>query len=289
LSYPKELPAPNAPAVPTAGGLDLTGYDILIANISGGKDSQTMLRKVVLMASLHGVLDRVVAVHCDLGRVEWDGTLDLARAHAALYGLRFLVVARPQGDLLDHARERAARGKPAFPGFNTRWCTSDHKTSQVRKLMTVLVDELNATRPRTKRPVTILNILGNRAEESAKRKKQLPFAFSRSASNQTKRHVWDWLPIHDMLETEVWADIHASGVPYHHAYDLGMPRLSCVFCIYSGFDAMVLGAQHNPKLAEQYNEVEVDFGFRLNEKFSMAEVIEAAKTTTVTSVANWAA
>lgn len=281
----KKFPiVPDAPAIPMAGAFDLTKYDILVANISGGKDSQTMLRKVVRMATLQGVLDRVVAVHCDLGRVEWDGTLELARAHAALYGLRFEIVTRPLGDLLDHAIERAERGKPAFPGFKTRWCTSDHKTSQVYKLMTALVREHTV-----KRPLNILNILGNRAEESVERAGQPAFAFNEGASNQTKRHVWNWLPIQDMLETEVWADIRESGVPYHYAYDLGMPRLSCVFCIYSGFDAMVLGAQHNPKLAEEYSEVEVRFGFRLNEKFTMAEVIEAAKTTTVTSVANWAA
>jgi 3'-phosphoadenosine 5'-phosphosulfate sulfotransferase (PAPS reductase)/FAD synthetase len=287
--YPKDLPIPDAPAIPLAGAFDLTAYDILVANISGGKDSQTMLRKVVRLATLQGVLDRVIAVHCDLGRVEWDGTLELAKAHAALYGIRFIVVARPQGDLLDHAIERAERGKPAFPGFKTRWCTSDHKTSQVYKVMTALVDELNRSRPLTKRPVKILNILGNRAEESAEREAQLPFAWNKYASNQTKRHVWNWLPIHDMLETEVWADIHASGVPYHHAYGLGMPRLSCCFCIYSGFDAMVLAAQHNPKLAAEYSEVEVKFGFQLKQDFSMAEVIEAAKTAKVTSVANWAA
>jgi 3'-phosphoadenosine 5'-phosphosulfate sulfotransferase (PAPS reductase)/FAD synthetase len=280
----KDLPIPDAPATPVAGAFNLAAYDILIANISGGKDSQTMLRKVVLMAALHGVLDRVVAVHCDLGRVEWEGTKELAEAHAAVYGVRFMVVARPQGDLLDHAIERARRGKPAFPGYATRWCTSDHKTSQVTKLMTALVREVNV-----KRPVNILNILGNRAEESTKRKGQSPFAFNEGASNQTKRHVWDWLPIHDMLETEVWADIHASGVSYHRAYDLGMPRLSCCFCIYSGRDALVLAAQHNPKLAQEYSEVEIEFGFRLKEEFTMASVIEAAKTETITTVANWAA
>jgi 3'-phosphoadenosine 5'-phosphosulfate sulfotransferase (PAPS reductase)/FAD synthetase len=282
--YPKNLAVPTAPAIPMAGAFDLTNYDILVANISGGKDSQTMLRKVVRMAALQGVLDRVIAVHCDLGRVEWDGTLELARAHAALYGIRFIVVRREQGDLLDHAIERAERGKPAFPGYATRWCTSDHKTSQVYKVMTALVRELNL-----KRPARILNILGNRAEESTERKKQSPFVFNGLASNQTKRHVWNWLPIHEMLETEVWADIRDSGVPYHYAYDLGMPRLSCAFCIYSGFDAMVLAAQHNPQLATEYSEVEVRFGFQLKQEFSMADVIEAAKTTTVTSVANWAA
>jgi hypothetical protein len=48
-----------------------------------------------------------VVVHCDLGpRVEWDGTRELAEEQARHYGLRFEVVSRPQGDILDEVRQR---------------------------------------------------------------------------------------------------------------------------------------------------------------------------------------
>lgn len=64
----------NAHVEPT-----LTDFDIILVNTSGGKDSQTMLRKLARLAAAAGVTDRVVVVHADLGRVEWAGTKDLAR------------------------------------------------------------------------------------------------------------------------------------------------------------------------------------------------------------------
>lgn len=270
--------------------IDLSFYHIILVNTSGGKDSQTMMRRVVRLAIEQGVLDRVYAIHCDLGRVEWKGTKELAADHAAHYGLRFYTVRRELGDLLDHALERGLRGKPAFPGYSTRWCTSDHKTSQVYKSMTALAGEYRIEHPGFTGPVRFLNVLGNRAEESEKRRKQASFEWNAGASNQTVRHVWNWLPIHTMTETEVWDDVRASGVPYHRAYDLGMPRLSCCFCIYAGEDALVVAAQHNPELADAYVDVERQTGFRFKEHLSMEQVVEIAKTRTVTTtVANWAA
>lgn len=276
------LAAPPVGATPPRAAIsevDLSEYDIILINSSGGKDSQTALRRVARLAALQGVSDRVTVVHADLGRVEWEGTKELARRQCEHYGLRFEVVAREQGDLLDHALER---GK--FPGYATRWCTSDHKTSQVFRVMTKLVRELSL-----RRPARILNVLGLRAEESTKRAKEAPFAWNKYASNKTKRHVWNWLPIHGLTEAEVWADVRASGVPHHRAYDLGMPRLSCCFCIYAGKDALVLAAQHNPGLAREYVEVETAIGFSFKEDLSMAEVVEAAATATITRVENWAA
>jgi 3'-phosphoadenosine 5'-phosphosulfate sulfotransferase (PAPS reductase)/FAD synthetase len=43
--------------------------------------------------------------------------------------------------------------------------------------------------------------------------------------------------------------IHASGVPYHYAYDLGFPRVSCTFCVLAGEAALIRGAQLFPDRA----------------------------------------
>ena len=56
----------------------------------------------------------------------------------------------------------------------------------------------------------------------------------------------NWLEEHD-----VWKDIKASGVPYHKAYDLGMPRLSCVFCIFSPPAALMIAGKQNPELLDR--------------------------------------
>jgi 3'-phosphoadenosine 5'-phosphosulfate sulfotransferase (PAPS reductase)/FAD synthetase len=264
---------------------NLADYDIILINTSGGKDSQTMMRLVVAECKRQNVnLSKVVAVHADLGRVEWAGTKTLAELQARTYGLRFETVSRNQGDLLDHIEKHGKFPGRVPGGRNIRYCTSDHKRGPVMRVMTALVRELNLDRP-----VKILNCLGNRAQESRERAAQKPFSWNKLASNKTKRHVWDWLPIHQWQLEEVWTDIWASKVPYHYAYDLGMPRLSCCFCVYASEDALVLSAQHNPELADEYVAVEIKIGHRFTDKLSMAEIVEKAQSASVTSVADWAA
>ncbi len=260
--------------------MNLTGYDVVLVNTSGGKDSQTMLRLVAQLADAQGVTDRVAVVHADLGRVEWQGTAALAQEQAEHYGLRFIKIARPQGDLLDHIE---ARGM--FPSSAARYCTSDHKRGQVRKVMTALVKELALDRP-----ARILNCMGLRAQESTARAKKEAFRYDAPASGKgTVRQVWEWLPILDWTLDDVWADIHASGVRYHPAYDLGMPRLSCCFCVLAPKSALVLAAQHNPALAAEYVRVEIQIGHTFKADLSMVDVVAAAQAGEVAPAEDWAA
>lgn len=258
---------------------DLSSYDIILVNTSGGKDSQTMLGFVVDAARAAGVEDRLVAVHADLGRVEWTGTLELAQRQAEAYGVRFVTKARPQGDLLDHIE---ARGM--FPSSAARYCTSDHKRGQVATVMTALTNELGLNRP-----ARILNCMGFRSQESAARAKKVAFAHDKRASTKTTRSVDTWLPILDWTLEQVWADIEASGVEHHPAYDAGMPRLSCCFCVLSSKGALVLAARLNPELAEEYRAVEVRIGHRFTDKLSMGDIIELANTDEAVTADDWAA
>ena len=248
---------------------DLASYDLIFINSSAGKDSQAMLTHVVGLVDAQGVSrDRLVVVHCDLGRVEWKGTKELAQEQAEAYGLRFEVVSRPQGDLLDQIE---ARGM--FPSSTARYCTSDQKTSQVTKLMTAEVRRLQAAGHVGQ--VRILNALGIRAEESpARAKKQ---SFHKDSASNGKRHVDRWLPIFDWDEERVWDTIWASGLRWHEAYDLGMPRLSCCFCVLAGRNELVLAAQHNPELAAEYVAVEERIGHTFTAKLSMAEIVAQAQ------------
>jgi 3'-phosphoadenosine 5'-phosphosulfate sulfotransferase (PAPS reductase)/FAD synthetase len=133
--------------------INLRQYDWIVVSTSGGKDSQTMLRQVVKLAEQQGVKDRVVAVHADMGRVEWPGVPELAREQAEHYGVRFELVRRPQGDLLEHVRDRAkklrARAKdvPPVPSPTNRYCTSHHKADQVDKVLTALAAETRSSVP----------------------------------------------------------------------------------------------------------------------------------------------
>ena len=246
--------------------VDLASYDYILVNSSAGKDSQAMLDYLAERAAAAGVAERVIVVHCDLGRVEWAGTKELAAEQAAHYGFRFEVVRRELGDLLDQIE---ARGM--FPSSTARYCTSDQKTSQVTKLITALVAESGITG----RQVRVLNCLGIRAQESAARAKKAAFGTDRASNG--KRHIDRWLPIHNWTEDEVWARIRQSGVAYHPAYDAGMPRLSCCFCVLASKPALVRAAKLNPGLAAEYAAVEARIGHTFKADLSMADIIAAAE------------
>ena len=85
----------------------------------------------------------------------------------------------------------------------------------------------------------------------------------------------DWLPLHAWTTEQVWQRIKASGVRYHPAYDLGMPRLSCCFCIFSPRSALLLAGKHNPELLAEYVAVEKQIGHRFRKELSLTEVQEA--------------
>ena len=253
----------------TAPVPDLTGFDLILANSSGGKDSQAMLTHLVDLADQAGARARLVVVHADLGRVEWDGTRDLAAAQAAHYRLPFHVVRRDRGDLLEQIE---ARGM--FPSSTARYCTSDQKTAQVAKLMTRLAADHRdalAEAGEPARPTRILNCLGIRAAESPARAKKTPLGPD-SASNG-RRTVTRWLPIFNWTTDRVWDTIRASGVPYHPAYDAGMSRLSCVFCVLASETDLRTAAAHNPDLLATYLEVEARIGHTFRPGRSLADIV----------------
>lgn len=254
--------------------INLRDFDWIVINSSAGKDSQAMLDYVAELAREAGVLERVLVVHADLGRVEWEGTRELAEEQAAHYGFRFEVYKRPQGDLLDHIRER---GK--FPSSTARFCTSDHKRGQIGKLHTALARESREAGLKD-RPVRILNCMGFRAQESNARAKR-PVVEVDARNTNTRKHVTNWLPIHDWLEPQVWERIRAAGTRYHSAYDLGMPRLSCCFCIFAPREALLIAGKANPELLAEYVEVEREIGHQFRGQpgkkgsVSLVEIAEA--------------
>ena len=247
---------------------DLGSYDIILLNTSGGKDSQVMIHVMVEAAKAAGVEKNLVAVHADLGRVEWKDTKALVALQCQHYNIPIIFTHRTQNDLLDQIEKRGM-----FPDNKNRFCTSDHKRGPIRKVMTQLVRHAQAGQ-REKRKIRILNCMGMRAQESTARAMKADFSFCKSASNKTKRHVDDFLPIHDMLVDEVWNIIKASGCPYHFAYDLGMPRLSCCFCIFASRDALLLSGKHNPELLKEYVKVEEKIGHTFKQGLSLKSVLD---------------
>lgn len=253
---------------------DLASYDSILINSSAGKDSQAMLDYVVSLTDKASIpRERLTVVHADLGRMEWPGTLDLASEHAAHYNLRFEVVSRPQGNLLSHVRRRGM-----WPDAARRYCTSQHKTGQVQKLMTRIVanirgvDEENGRPPRR---VRLLNCMGMRSDESPARRKR-PGYIQNLASSNGRRHVDDWLPIKDWTLEDVWRRIDKAGTRVHTAYALRMPRVSCSLCVLASKAALVQAARLRPDLAADYLEVEKEIHHDFRQNLPMRQIVELA-------------
>jgi 3'-phosphoadenosine 5'-phosphosulfate sulfotransferase (PAPS reductase)/FAD synthetase len=375
---------------------DFHKYDVLLVNSSAGKDSQAMLSHVVAQADAAGFpREKIVVVHCDLGRVEWEGTKELAIQQAQHYGLRVEVVQRTQNDLLEQIEERHGdltqrqedvgklvaagirtwadlaamdpatvqkhlgegkgaskweaqhraeelvdkaqkkleaaqeweplhnahqaalaqhaedmtayearvaanpkdkknkpkapkkpKGKPVFaadpvdfgkaiawPSSDARFCTSDHKRAEVKKLMTRLADEHREKNGPKSKP-RILNALGLRAQESDSREAMPSFEREEETG---KRTVDRWYPIHRWKEDRVWSTIAESGVPFHKAYSLGMRRLSCAFCVFAQKEDLMIAAKHNPDLFQSYLDLEQRVGSGFTADLSLADVADEIK------------
>lgn len=248
---------------------DLGSYDIVEVSSSGGKDSQAMVHYVAGLLRERGLLARGVMVHADLDRVEWPGAKAIAAAQAEAAGMRFVARARPQGDLLSHV-ERLGK----WPMPTQRFCTADHKRGQILVVLGELAAEERQRRglPPTA-PVRILNCVGLRAEESTGRRRQAPFKVGARGSS-SRRQIDMWLPIHGWTEAQVWRAVRASGSPVHPAYAAGLPRASCVLCIYAPRAALQLAGAAHPELLAEYVQLEQRIGHTFRRDLPIAQVAE---------------
>ena|SRR5579862_5684739 len=252
---------------------DLTEHAIIAVSTSAGKDSQVTLDRVYRMAERQGVADRVVAIHCDLGRSEWAGTRELAQQQCDRYGVPLYVISREQGDLLHQVEHQRKK----WMGHGARFCTSDHKRDQATKVITKLVAAHNvkvwgkATAPKGTPPVKVLLCLGLRAQESDEREKLPVFSRDERASSSA-RQIDRWLPIHDWTTEQVWDRIRETGMPYHKAYDLGMDRLSCVFCFYAEEPFLLIAGYHNRPLLNEYVAVETRIAHQFKQDLPLIKI-----------------
>jgi len=245
---------------------ELERFRWIIVNSSGGKDSQTALRVVVERCDREGIpRHRIVVSHQCLGQMEWPGTRELAHRQAFHYDLRFVVSnyrdkEGEQLSLLDYVKKRRR-----WPDNKNRFCTSEFKRGPGGRVITALCKES---------PGDVLQIFGFRADESTARAKKKVFAQNLRQSNST-RQVWDWLPIHHWNEQQVWNSIKQSGVPSHPAYKLGMPRLSCCFCLFAPKAALMIAGRANPELLDRYVDLEREIGHTFQNGKPIADIKQA--------------
>ena len=102
-----------------------------------------------------------------------------------------------------------------------------------------------------------------RAEESVARARKRPW--KRSDRNSKAGRSWfDWLPIFGLTETQVFDVNRAAGQSPHPAYEMGMSRLSCVFCIMASRADLRTAARLQPALYARYVRLEERIGHTLS-------------------------
>lgn len=260
--------------------MNLHDYDIIVINSSAGKDSLCALWEVCRLANEQDFpFEKMAVSHQDLGDMEWPGTKELVKKQADFFGLATHYSKRRNGTGYEETLLEYVERRGKWPSNKQRYCTSDFKRAPGARVVTALTKDMGIC--------TVLHVFGFRKDESPARAKKKVLKVNTQLSTRA-RTVHDWLPIHDWDTEKVWNTIHANELPYHPAYRLGMPRLSCCFCIFSPFDALVVAGRANPELLDRYIEVEHRIGHTFRSGFSIASVREAIeKNYEPKSITDW--
>lgn len=208
---------------------------LVVCSHSGGKDSQAMYN---LLARLIPDRDRLVVIHAHLPEVEWEGVREHIQS-TITHQYYEVQAGKTFFEMVEH------RGM--FPSPQHRQCTSDLKRGPIRKQVKAICNEQGYDK--------VLDCMGLRAEESPARAKQRPFVRVNGECN-SKREWYRWLPIHDWPTEVVFAYIKGCGQHWHWAYDAGMTRLSCCFCIMSSQQDLATAARLRPELFDRYVQTE---------------------------------
>lgn len=233
----------RAPVPPPVRDLIARGA-LFVVNHSAGKDSQAMLIEL----RRHVPAAQLLVVHAALPEVEWEGGEDHIRGTIGDLPLIVTTAKRTFWEMVER------RGK--FPSPQQRQCTSDLKRGPIQKVVR------HYLRDHPEFGGLIVNCMGMRSGESARRSRLAPFKFSPSNS-KAGREWYDWLPIHDLTTAEVFATIAAAGESPHWVYGAGLSRKSCRFCIMASAADLRRAAQLAPVHYQRFVAAERRLNFTL--------------------------
>ena len=106
--------------------------------------------------------------------------------------------------------------------------------------------------------------MGMRAEESPVRARKVPWRRNDRMS-VAGSEVYDWLPVFDLSNSDVFRIIRDAGQMPHWAYAAGMSRLSCSFCILVSRADLRRAAELRPQLFRTYVALERRIGHTLSQ------------------------
>lgn len=292
-TYPKPSPAEmSAPPAPSGPVPDLSFYDELAPQLSGGKDSALMLWLLMGAARSAGLVHRVRTYHASLGLLDWPtvsfdgrrwlGAAELAAAQSAFFGV-------PEGLHVEATRtkrgadgqrtphwlltEMAAYGR--FPRGGSRYCTKSAKDSVISAVWTPTVTDRSRE---LGRPYRILKIMGMRRDES--RSRSLLPVFRTVVDNRARR-VDEWLPALEWSTPAVKEWCESYPIARHWTYDsypgagdwAGTSRCSCSFCVFASRRDLLLSVGRRPRLAALYAEVEAVRGDTFTPRLRLHDLI----------------
>ena len=217
---------------------------LFLMNHSGGKDSQAMY---LYLAALIPAAQLIV-VHAILHEVDWPNIPEHIEA-TVCHPVYYVAAGKT---LLGMAEERGM-----FPSPVHRQCTSDLKRGPIETFARRFLQEHPEYQGQ------IVNCMGFRAEESPARSKLRTFTVN-TRNSKNSRTWFDWLPIFDLTEPEVFAAIARAGQHPHPAYAAGMRRLSCVFCIMASARDLTTAARLRPDLYRRYVDLEQKLGHTMS-------------------------
>lgn len=179
---------------------DLTPDLVVVASVSGGKDS------TALMLALREAEVPFRAVFADTG---WEAP----ETYAYLDTLRTLIgpidVVRPKRDMVEAIKHRVG-----FPARMQRWCTRELKLKPLRDYHDAIGSET-------------ANAMGVRAEESEARSKMPMWA------DDDEWGGYVWRPLLHWTIDDVIAIHRRHDVPMNPLYHNGAERVGCYPCIFS--------------------------------------------------------
>ena len=213
----------------------LLGQHVPVAvGISGGKDGSAAALAVVGYLDTIGHCGPRVLIHSDLGRVEWQDSIVICRQLARRLDLPLIVVSRGRGDMVDRWLQRWDDNVGRYQALSCLklilpWSTPDMRFCTSELKGAIIARELVNRFPGQ----VIVSVAGIRKQESAARaKSEVLKVNNRLTNKRTCTSGYDWNPILDYTEEDVWTAHHRYDLPIHEAYSLyNNSRVSCCFCI----------------------------------------------------------
>lgn len=219
---------------------------LFVVNHSGGKDSQAMF-DLVRRTVPH---NQILVIHAPLEGVDWEGTAQHVEDTTQGFPLVYAAAVKTFVDMVRHRQK--------WPSPQIRQCTSDLKRGPIER------EIRRYLKANPQYQGLVVNCVGLRAEESADRAKKTVFEYS-ERNSKAGREWYEWLPIHDWTEAQVFLCIEDAGEKPHWAYLAGMRRLSCCFCIMASQQDMKTAARLNPQLYREFVLLEQE----INQTFVM--------------------